>query len=85
MENEIKYPSCGMSLEDHVKSIITGLVLAGVGAGCIDSYKAMVEVTEHIRKLKDYPTHRPTGIVAKIEEETKQLREQMAPGPGTRQ
>lgn len=53
--------SCGASIEEHIVDVWGGMAVAGVGGGCREVYKALVEIAEELRVRNNFAVHIPIG------------------------
>jgi hypothetical protein len=53
-----KLQSCGLSLREHIDKVFVALLFySGLGGGCVDTYRALVEVAEFIRRDQGFPAY----------------------------
>ena len=52
---------CGLPLSVHVRGTVIGLMSNGIGGGCEDTYKALLEVAEAIKREFGYADYQPSG------------------------
>lgn len=51
--------SCGLSLREHVGQLFAGLMVAGMGGGCVGTYQALIEMAELVRRENDFSVYTP--------------------------
>ena len=52
---------CGLPLSVHVRGIVRGVLDNGMGGGCEDTYRALLDVAESIKREFGYSDYQPTG------------------------
>lgn len=60
--------TCGLPMDVHVVGLVTGMLMVGLGSGCEDTYKAIVEVAEGIRKHHGYVAYVPAPDSTMLED-----------------
>jgi len=82
--------ACGQPLASHILGLIGVMVMAGLGGGCVDTYRALMEVAEHLRNHENFPPYVATGLpvveaitVAKAQAATAEAAEQLSRTPLT--
>lgn len=53
--------SCGATLEQHIVDIWAGMQVVGVGFGCREVYRALMELAEEVRHANSFETYLPQG------------------------
>jgi hypothetical protein len=62
--------SCGQPLEAHIMLVMVALLDGGFNLSCKESYAALVEVAETIRKVMDYEPHEVEPQLQRVMVET---------------
>lgn len=63
--------SCGVDPDTHLKMV--ALALLDVDVRCPETYKALVEYTDFIKRYHGFPEHQPTMAVERLIAEEKML------------
>ncbi len=84
MEGQEKPHSCPMTLDEHVLLLINAMMALGMGGGCINTYRALVEVADYVKNEFAQEGYQPTGLVRRMEDEAKMLRLAQAGSPSDR-
>lgn len=53
--------SCGASIEQHIIDIFGGMAVVGLGMGCREVYRALLEMGEEIRSQNNFDVYIPKG------------------------
>lgn len=61
MEQYVEGLTCGAPLEEHLLDIRIAMGAVGVGGGCEDTYKALVELANAIRDKNNFRPYTPKG------------------------
>lgn len=69
--------TCGADLKDHIAQLVTLMMMSGMGGGCYDTYKTLLDVAEWTRRDKGWPVLTMNGdttaeVVEELEKQVSQ-------------
>lgn len=72
--------TCGAPLSAHIKALLVAMDGVGLGGDCIDTYRALAELAEFIRRSHSYPVYQTQDAIDQILAEERLLSNEVASG-----